>query len=113
MKQEHKPEATIMSTAIWLQNRKKSPNFAGIAETRRERNILYIVKSMRGTTQMKPKPKRPTGVTVLAILEILGGLAGLGGGAVLIGVAELVSSSDLATLYPQFSGIRGVSTILY
>ncbi len=102
-----------MSTTIWLQNRKKSPNFARIAEIRRERNMLYIVRSMRDTTQMQPKPKRPTGVTVLAILEILGGLAGLGGGAVLIGVAALVSSADFATLYPQLSGIGGVSTILY
>ena len=62
---------------------------------------------------MQPKPKRPTGVTVLAILEILGGLAGLGGGAVLIGVAALVSSSNFATLYPQLSGIGSVSTLLY
>jgi hypothetical protein len=62
---------------------------------------------------MQPKPKRPTGVTVLAILEILGGLAGLGGGAVLIGVAALVSSSNIATLYPQLAGIGSVSTVLY
>jgi hypothetical protein len=62
---------------------------------------------------MQPKPKRPTGVTVLAILEILGGLAGLGGGAVLIGVAALVSSSNFATLYPQLAGIGSVSTVLY
>jgi hypothetical protein len=62
---------------------------------------------------MQPKPKRPTGVTVLAILEILGGLAGLGGGAVLIGVAALVSSSNFAALYPQLAGIGGVSTLLY
>jgi len=62
---------------------------------------------------MQPKPKRPTGVTVLAILEILGGLAGLVGGAALIGVAALVSSSDFATLYPQLAGIGSVSTLLY
>ena len=62
---------------------------------------------------MQPKPKRPTGVTVLAILEILGGLAGLVGGAALIGVAALVSSSNFATLYPQLAGIGSVSTLLY
>jgi hypothetical protein len=49
----------------------------------------------------------------LAILEILGGLAGLGGGAVLIGVAALVSSSNFAKLYPQLAGIGSVSTVLY
>jgi hypothetical protein len=37
---------------------------------------------------MQPKPKRPTGVTVLAILEILGGLGGLSIGATLIGNAS-------------------------
>jgi zinc ribbon protein len=62
---------------------------------------------------MQPKPKRPTGVTVLAILEILGGLAGLVGGAALIGVAALVSSANFATLYPQLAGIGSVSTLLY
>jgi hypothetical protein len=62
---------------------------------------------------MQPKPKRPTGVTVLAILEILGGLAGLVGGAALIGVAALVSSSNFAALYPQLAGIGSVSTLLY
>ena len=62
---------------------------------------------------MQPKPKRQTGVTVLAILEILGGLAGLVGGAALIGVAALVSSSNFATLYPQLAGIGSVSTLLY
>ena len=62
---------------------------------------------------MQPKPKRPTGVTVLAILEILGGLAGLGGGAVLIGVAALASSSNFSALYPQLAGIGSVSTLLY
>ena len=62
---------------------------------------------------MQPKPKRPTGVTVLAILEILGGLAGLAGGALLIGIAAIVSSSNFATLYPQLAGIGNVSTLLY
>jgi len=47
MKREHYPEALVLSTAIWLQNRKKSPNFGGIAENRRERNILYILSERR------------------------------------------------------------------
>src|SRR5216683_4016480 len=75
--------------------------------------MLYIVSPMRPRLDMQPKPKRPTGVTVLAILEILGGLAGLVGGAALIGVAALVSSSNFATLYPQLAGIGSVSTLLY
>jgi zinc-ribbon domain len=53
---------------------------------------------------MQPKPKRPTGVTVLAILEILGGLAGLGTGALLIGNAS--------TLYSAFGGLALVFGIL-
>jgi len=62
---------------------------------------------------MQPKPKRPTGVTVLAILEILGGLASLVAGAGLFVAAALVSSSNFASLYPQLSGIGSISTILY
>src|SRR5690348_10910892 len=61
---------------------------------------------------MQPKPKRPTGVTVLAILDILGGLAGLGAGALLIGIAALASSS-LANQYPGISAISGIASILY
>jgi hypothetical protein len=62
---------------------------------------------------MQPKPKRPTGVTVIAILEILGGLASLVAGAGLFVAAALVSSSNFASLYPQLSGIGSISTILY
>jgi hypothetical protein len=62
---------------------------------------------------MQPKPKRPTGVTVIAILEILGGLASLVAGAGLFVAAALVSSSNFASLYPQLSGIGSLSTILY
>jgi hypothetical protein len=61
---------------------------------------------------MQPKPKRPTGVTVLAVLDILGGIAGIGVGALLIGVAALASSS-LATQYPALGTISGISSILY
>jgi hypothetical protein len=63
-------------------------------------------------TAMQPKPKRPTGVTVLAVLDILGGIAGLGIGALLIGVAALASSS-LASQYPALGSISGISSILY
>lgn len=61
---------------------------------------------------MQPKPKRPTGVTVLAVLDILGGIAGIGVGALLIGVAALASSS-LANQYPSLGSISGISSILY
>jgi hypothetical protein len=61
---------------------------------------------------MQPKPKRPTGVTVLAVLDILGGLAGIGVGALFIGIAALASSS-LATQYPALGTISGISSILY
>jgi hypothetical protein len=61
---------------------------------------------------MQPKPKRPTGVTVIAVLNILGGLAGLGLGAIFIAAGALASSS-LATQYPTLSSISGISSILY
>ena len=61
---------------------------------------------------MQPKPPRPTGVTVLAVLDILGGIVGLGFGALLLLVAAL-SSSSLATQYPALSTISGISTYLY
>ena len=61
---------------------------------------------------MQPKPKRPTGVTVLAVLDILGGIAGIGVGALLIGVAALASSS-LVNQYPSLGSISGISSILY
>ena len=61
---------------------------------------------------MQPKPSRPTGVTVLAILDILGGIFGLLGGAALIGVAAL-STSSLASQYPGLSTISGAASLLY
>ncbi len=68
---------------------------------------------------MQPKPPRPTGVTILGILAILGGIAGLFGGAVLIGLGlllgTLVASAEITnqlTLagYPGLAGL-GVSLI--
>jgi len=35
-------------------------------------------------------PSRPTGVTILVILEVLGGILGLGGGLFLLGLAEVM-----------------------
>jgi hypothetical protein len=61
---------------------------------------------------MQPKPKRPTGVTVLAILDILGGIVGLAAGALFIGIAALASSS-LAAQYPALGTISGIASILY
>jgi hypothetical protein len=61
---------------------------------------------------MQPKPKRPTGVTVLAVLDILGGIVGIGAGALFIGIAALASSS-LVQQYPSLGTISGVSSILY
>jgi hypothetical protein len=63
-------------------------------------------------TAMQPKPKRPTGVTVLAILDILGGIVGLAAGALFIGIAALASSS-LAAQYPALGSISGIASILY
>jgi hypothetical protein len=60
---------------------------------------------------MQPKPKRPTGVTVLAILEILGGLAGLGfGAAVLIGNASALRYvlGALATIFSILALVLGI-----
>jgi hypothetical protein len=59
---------------------------------------------------MQPKPKRPTGVTVLAILEILGGLAGLGVGAVLIGNASvlLYALGALAAVFGILALVLGI-----
>ena len=61
---------------------------------------------------MQPKPARPTGVTVLAVLDILGFVFGLLGGIALIGVAAL-STSALATSYPGLSSISGAASLLY
>ncbi len=59
---------------------------------------------------MQPKPKRPTGVTVLAILELLGGLAGLGAGAILIGNSSALYSAlgGLALIFGILSLVLGI-----
>jgi hypothetical protein len=49
---------------------------------------------------MQPKPQRPTGVTILGVLAILGGLAGLGGGALLLGLSGVVAAA-----YPGGAGL--------
>src|SRR6266704_1182342 len=59
---------------------------------------------------MQPKPKRPTGVTVLAILEFLGGLVGLGAGALLIGNASTLLNAlgAVAVIFGIVSLVLGV-----
>ncbi len=59
---------------------------------------------------MQPKPNRPTGVTVLAILEILGGLAGLGFGAALIGNVSTLRSAlgALALIFGILALVLGI-----
>src|SRR5437667_5422260 len=68
---------------------------------------------------MQPKPTRPTGVTVLAVLAILGAIALLFSGAVLIGLGlllgTLTASIDITNAitnagYPGLASL-GVGTI--
>src|SRR6266581_3360233 len=68
---------------------------------------------------MQPKPPRPTGVTVLAVLAILGAIALLFSGAVLIGLGlllgTLTASVDITSAitnagYPGLASL-GVGTI--
>ncbi len=57
------------------------------------------------------KPRRPTGVTILGVLAILGGLFLLVGGVVLIGVGTL-AASQIATGVTNagYSGLSSLST---
>ncbi len=50
------------------------------------------------------KPPRPTGVTVLGVLEILGGILLLAGGALLLALGAIVGSSSFASQYPNLAG---------
>src|SRR6266571_5215096 len=66
-------------------------------------------------TAMQPKPKRPTGVTILGVLAILGALGGLLSGVALIGLGlllgTLVTDAAIANSgYPGLSSL-GVGTI--
>ncbi len=70
-------------------------------------------------TAMQPKPKRPTGVTILGVLAILGALGGLLSGVALIGLGlllgTLVTDAAIANAiatsgYPGLSSL-GVGTI--
>jgi hypothetical protein len=70
-------------------------------------------------TAMQPKPKRPTGVTILGVLAILGALGGLISGVALIGLGLLLGTlatnaaiaNAIATSgYPGLSSL-GVGTI--
>ena len=62
---------------------------------------------------MQPKPSRPTGVTILGVLAILGGIGGLIGGFVLIGLGILLGtliSAEIANAvttagYPGLAGL--------
>ena len=59
---------------------------------------------------MQPKPRRPTGVTVLGVLAILGGLGGIVAGGVLLAAAAIISTLNLSATYPQLAGLA-VGTI--
>src|SRR5438876_9439357 len=68
---------------------------------------------------MQPKPPRPTGVTILAVLAILGAIAFLFSGAVLIGLGLLlgtltapvdITSAITNAGYPGLASL-GVGTI--
>ncbi|HZD13138.1 MAG TPA: hypothetical protein VE177_06440, partial [Candidatus Binatus sp.] len=52
---------------------------------------------------MQPKPHRPTGVTVLAVLAIIGGLAAVAGGALLLAAGAIVGTLNLSATYPQLA----------
>jgi hypothetical protein len=52
-------------------------------------NMLFLTTH----SFMQPKPRRPTGVTILGILAILAGLGGIAVGAVALGVSGLVAST--------------------
>ena len=63
---------------------------------------------------MQPRPRRPTGVTILGVLSILAGIGGLIVGGLLIGVSfiigTLVTSADInsqlaASGYPGLAGV--------
>ena len=60
---------------------------------------------------MQPKPPRPTGVTILGVLAILGGIAGLIGGVTLIGLGLLVGTLLASQISNQvaLSGYPGLS----
>lgn len=63
---------------------------------------------------MQPKPPRPTGVTILGVLAILGGIFGLLGGALLIGLGALIgtlaASADISNAI-AVSGYPGLSAL--
>ncbi len=52
---------------------------------------------------MQQKPPRPTGVTVLAVLSLLGGLGSLAIGGLLLAAAAIVNTLNLTTSYPQLA----------
>src|SRR2546422_7702269 len=52
---------------------------------------------------MQPKPSRPTGVTILAILAILCGLGGIALGGVLLAASSIIGTFDLSAPYPQLA----------
>lgn len=53
-------------------------------------------------------PKRPIGVTIISILSFLAGLAEIGGGFLLIGVAALVGTTPDPAIYGPFAAILGI-----
>lgn len=63
---------------------------------------------------MQSKPRRPTGVTVLAVLEILGGIAGLAAGALILVAAAVIGSSTFQSQYPGLASYAtGTLTTLF
>jgi hypothetical protein len=61
------------------------------------------------------KPPRPTGVTVLAVLEILGGVIGLAGGGLLLAAGAIINTSSFSSQYPGLSSYSSstLSAIFY
>lgn len=61
------------------------------------------------------KPSRPGGVTVLAVLQILGGIFGLAGGGLLLAVGAIIGSASFSSQYPGLSGYSSgtLSAIFY
>ncbi len=62
---------------------------------------------------MQPKPPRPTGVTILGVLAILGGIGGLFAGAVLIGLGLLLGTLLASQIENQLTiaGYPGLASL--
>src|SRR5207245_5514684 len=63
----------------------------------------YIRYCCRELFPMQPKPRRPTGVTILGILSILAGLGGI-----VVGAGVLALSGLVASAYPGGAAVAAV-----